>query len=117
MRTMNNMIKFFLSLLLALGLFVIQVGGVFAASVQEKETPVSGVVQSITLETDTITGVTIVSVDVIENDQVLQSVRVSLEAAIAQGLVVLNGDGKPNINHSALGKPIEIDPLSIVPTS
>ena len=114
---MNTITKFSLSLVFSLSLFVIQVGEVFAASAWEKEPPVSGVTQSITLETDTITGVTIVSVDVIDNDQVLKSVRVSLEAAIAQGLVILNGDGKPNINHSALGKPIEIDPSSIVPTS
>jgi hypothetical protein len=113
---MKNITKFSLSLLLALSLFVIQVGAVFAGSAREYETPISGIIQSITLETDTITGVTIVSVDVVDNEQVLQSVRVSLEAAIAQGLVVLNGDGKPDINNAALGKPVELDPSSIIPT-
>jgi len=108
--------KFFLSLVLALSVLLIQVGGVFAASALENQTPVSGIVQSITLEADTITGVTIVSVDLIDSNQVLQSVRVSLDAAIAHGLVVLNGDGKPDINNSALGKPVEIDPSSVIPT-
>ena len=68
------------------------------------------------LEANTVTGVTLVSVDILDVDQTLQSVRVSLETAIAQGLVVLNGDGKPVINDSALGRPIEIDPSNIIPT-
>jgi hypothetical protein len=68
------------------------------------------------LEANTVTGVTLVSVDLIDDNQVVQSVRVSLETAIAQGLVVLNGDGKPNINNVALGKLVEIDPSSIIPT-
>jgi hypothetical protein len=111
-----NKTKFFLSLFLTLSLLLIQVGGVFAAPALENLTPVSGIVQSITLEADTVTGVTIVSVDLIDNNQVMQSVRVSLEAAIAQGLVELNGDGKPGINNSALGKPVEIDPTNIIPS-
>ena len=109
-----NKTKFSLSLFLALSLLLIQVGGVFAASALQNPAPVGGIVQSITLEADTVTGVTIVSVDLIDNNQVMQSVRVSLEAAIAQGLVELNGDGKPGINNSALGKPVEIDPTNII---
>jgi hypothetical protein len=76
----------------------------------------SGVVQSITLEADTITGVTIVSVDIIDSDQAVQNVRVSLESAIALGLVVLNGDGKPGINSLALGTAVEIDSASVIPS-
>src|SRR5215216_5601097 len=112
---MKNIIKLSFSLFLALSLYAIQVGGVFAASVQDNHTYISGVIQSVTLETDTVTGVTIVSIDVMDNNQALQSVRVSLETAIAHGLVILNGDGKPNINNSALGKPIDIDPSSVIP--
>jgi hypothetical protein len=113
---MSHLTKLSLNLLLALSLFAIQVGGVFAASTLEGDPPISGVIQSITLDNDTITGVTIVSVDVVDNDQVLESVRVNLETAIAQGFVVLNGDGKPNINHAALGQPVEIDPSTVLPT-
>ena len=113
---MKHIIKFSVSLLLALSLFAIQVGGAFAGSTRENHTSVSGVIQGITLETDTVTGVTIVSVDLIDDNQVMQSVRVNLEAAIAQGLVVLNGDGKPNINNAALGKPVEIDSSAVIPT-
>jgi hypothetical protein len=68
------------------------------------------------LEANTVTGVTLVSVDVLDSEQTLQSVRVGLETAIGHGLVVLNGDGKPVINDSVLGKSIEIDPSNIIPT-
>jgi hypothetical protein len=111
----KNTIRFSLSLLLALSFLLIQNGRGFAAPALQDPEPITGVVQSITLEANTITGVTWVSVDVIDNDQVLQSVRVSLETAIAQGLVVPNGDGKPNINDSVLGKLVEIEPSSIIP--
>ncbi len=112
---MKNSIQFSLSLLFALSILLFQVDGVLAASALQSSTPVSGVVQSITLEANTVTGVTLVSVDVLDGDQALQSVRVSLETAIAQGLVILNGDGKPGINNSVLGKPIEIDSSNILP--
>src|ERR671918_396614 len=104
---MKNTTRFSLSFLLALGLPLTQVGGVLAAPAPQNRTPVSGVVQSIMLEANTVTGVTRVSVDLIDDNQVMQSIRVSLETAIAQGLVVLNSDGKPNINNVALGKLVE----------
>jgi hypothetical protein len=115
---MNKMIpitKFSLSLVLALGLLLIQAGGVFAAPFIQKSASFTGLVQSITLETDTITGVTIVSVDVIDAEQSVQTIRLSQESAITLGLVVVNGDGKPTINDSALGKPVEIDTERIIP--
>jgi hypothetical protein len=112
---MTNTNKFSIGLLLALSLLMTQVGGVIAAPLLQNRIPVSGILQSIMLEADTSTGVTVVSMDLVDNDQAVQSVRVSLETAIAQGLVVLNGDGQPAINTSALGMPVEIDPASIIP--
>jgi hypothetical protein len=112
---MKYMTQFVLSLFIALSILFIQAEGVFAAPDLQYSAPVSGLVQSITLEANTITGVTLVSVDLIDSNQVVQSVRVSLETAIAQGLVILNGDGKPSINDSALGKLVEIDTSSILP--
>jgi hypothetical protein len=41
--------------------------------------------------------------------------RIGQATAIAVGLVALNGDGNPFINVSALGKPIEIDPATVIP--
>ncbi len=113
---MTNKMKFFFSLILALSLFPFQVGGVLAAPTLQSQSSVSGMIQSITLETNTATGVTLVSIDLIDAEQLLQTVRVSLETAIAQGFVVLNGDGKPAINNAALGQPVEIDSSSIIPT-
>jgi hypothetical protein len=112
---MTHKTRFFLSIVLTLTLLGIRVGGVLAAPATQNPAPVSGIIQSITLEADTVTGVTIVSVAVIDGNASLQSIRVSLETAIAQGLVVLNGDGKPDINNSALGKAVEIDPSSLIP--
>jgi hypothetical protein len=113
---MTNKIKFSFSFLFVLSVLVIQLGGVFTASALQDPVPVSGFVQSLTLEADTITGVTIVSLDLIDADQALQSIRVSQETAIALGLVVLNEDGKPDINNSALGKQIEVDSVNIIPS-
>ena len=107
--------KFVISLILAATVLFLQVGGVFAAPASPKSTPVIGVVQSITLETDSTTGVTIVIVDLIDNNQLLQRVRISQEKAIVLGLIVLNGDGKPGINNLALGKQIEIEPENVIP--
>lgn len=107
--------KLSLSFILVLGVLLAQVGGAIAAPAPQNQTPVVGIVQGITLEADTITGVTLVMVDVVDSNQSLQTVRVSLETAIEQGFVVLNGDGKPGINNAALGKPIELDPTSIIP--
>ena len=111
----TNKTKFLVSLFLALSLLVTQAGNVFAASPRQDQTPLSGVIQSITLEADTFTGVTIVSIHIMDHDQIVQSVRVSLETAIALGLVAVNGDGKPIINTSALGLPVEVDPASFIP--
>jgi hypothetical protein len=111
MRTAKFIINF---ILIAIILFV-QVGGVFAASATPSSTPVIGTIQSITLETDATTGITIVILDLIDNQQIAQRVRISQETAITLGIVVLNGDGKPGINNVALGKPIEIASADVLP--
>ena len=112
---MTHKTRFFLSLVLALTLLLVQFGGVFASPARQNPDPVGGIVQSITLEADTVTGVTTVSVDVMDGTELPQTIRVSLETAIAQGFVILNGDGKPEINNSALGKPVEIESSSLIP--
>lgn len=108
--------KFSFSLFFTLGLLLTQIGGVFAAPGLQNPTPVTGILQSITLESDTITGVTVINIDLVDSDQASQNVRVSLETAIAQGFVVLNGDGTPIINNAALGKYVEINSSYIMPT-
>ena len=107
--------KFIVTLLLAAFVMFLQVGGVFAAPVLPNPNPVFGIIQSITLETDSTTGVTIVIVDLVDNSQLVQRVRVSQEKAIELGFLVLNGDGKPGINNLVLGKQVEIDPSNVIP--
>lgn len=106
---MKHSTKLLICFLLACSLMLTPVGMANAAPAPQTQILVSGMVESITLETNSATGITTVSITVLDNDQMLQSVRVTLETGIAMGLVVLNGDGKPEINPVALGKPVEID--------
>ncbi|HLO15112.1 MAG TPA: hypothetical protein VK206_09795 [Anaerolineales bacterium] len=107
--------KFLISLLLAISIMIVQVGSVFAAPVSQAFPPITGIVQSITVETDPNTGVTTVIVDVMDGNQVSQIVRVSEKTAEKLGLVVFDSDGKPVINNSALGQAIEIKLTSVIP--
>src|SRR6266508_243956 len=108
-------IKLLLGIILTIILSMAQVGGAFAAPASQEATPISGTVQSITLESDPTTGVITVIVDITDSDQVVQTVRGNQETAIALGLVVLDGDGNPVINKVALGETIEIDPTTVIP--
>jgi hypothetical protein len=110
-----NKTKIFLSLVLALSVLILQVGGVLAAPALQESDLLAGIVKSITLETDPNTGITTAIIVVKSADQPLQTLRISQETAIAVGLVALDGDGNPVINKRALGKPVEIDPAKIIP--
>ena len=105
----------FASLVLAISILMIQVGGVFAAPTSQAFPSITGIVQSITIEADPNTGIVTVVVDVIDNDQNSQSVRVSEKAAEKLGLVVPDSDGNPMINKSALGQSVEIKLSAILP--
>jgi len=107
--------KFFISIVLTIIILMVQVGGVFAAPALQASTPITGTVQSITLEADSTTGVTTVIVKLMDSNQISKPLRVSQETAIALGLVTLDGDGNPVINKLALGEPIEIDPTNVIP--
>lgn len=100
--------KFLISLTLVFAVLFAQVSAVFAASAV-----INGTVQSITLETNTTTAVTTVLVTVLDNGET-KTVRITLESAMALGLVILGGDGDPVINELTLGQPVEIDPASII---
>ena len=108
-------IKLLLGIVLTIIISMAQVGGVFAAPASQEATPISGTVQRITLESDPTTGVVTVIVDVMDSNEVLQTVRVSQETAIELGLVLLDGDGNPVINELALSETVDIDPTTIIP--
>ncbi len=111
---MNKKI-FFISLVLAISVLIIQVGGVFAAPAQQAFPPITGIVQSVTVETDPNTGITTIIVEIIDGNQVSQMVRVSEKTAEKLGLIVPDSDGKPEIIDAALGKSIEIKLNTIIP--
>jgi hypothetical protein len=108
-------VKFLISLILAVSILLVQAGGVFAASSLQTTSSLNGTVQSITLETDTVTGRTTVIVTVMDHEQVFQTVRFSEKAALDLKLVMFDGDGKLIINNLALGQEIEIKPEMIIP--
>ena len=101
-------IKFLISLTLVIAVLVAQVSAVFASPAA-----IAGTVQSVTLETNTNTAVTTVLLTVVVNGE-SQTVRITLESAIALGIVILGGDGNPVINELILGKPVEIDPTMVI---
>jgi hypothetical protein len=107
--------KFLISLILAVSMLIVQTGGVFVASALQTSPSLGGTVQSITLETDSITGITTVSVTIMDSDEVFQTAHVSEKIAKYLGLVVFDDDGKLTINNSALGQQIEISPDMILP--
>ena len=76
--------KFPIAILLSFTLLVMTVAPVFA---QETTPPLTGTVQSITLETDSTTRETSVVVAFVDDLGEAQTVRVSLETAIAMNLV------------------------------
>jgi len=110
-----NKTKIFISLVLALSVLTGQVGSVFAAPASQEADLLMGIVKSITLAADPTTGITTAILEVTNTDQTTQILRISQETAIAIGLVALDGDGNLVINKLALGKPVEINPATIIP--
>lgn len=107
--------KFIISLVLTITILLSQVGAVLVAPALQGPALITGTVQSITLETDINTGITTVLVSLLDENELSRMLRISLETAIPLGLVVLDGDGNPVINDSALGQSIEIDPTTVIP--
>jgi hypothetical protein len=108
-------IKIIINIVVAIMVMAAQVGIVFAAPASEDAAPITGAVQSITLETNSSTGIATVQVTIVDENEATQILRISLETAIELGLVILNGDGNPVINEQALGQAIEIDPTTVIP--
>jgi hypothetical protein len=100
----------FLSVLLIAALLVLtSFGTVKAVNNNNPDTPVAGVVQSITVETDPITFVTTVVVSITDANDVTSDVRLTLEAALTLGLVSLE------VNLDQVDLPLTIDPLIVIP--
>ena len=108
-------IKQLIGLLLVLAVLFAQVGNVAAAPQTQETTPITGTVQSIATETDA-NGVTTVLVTVLDAEGATQTVRLSLETAVALGLVTLDPTTQePVVDETQIGQTVEIDPATIIP--
>ena len=111
---MINLQRLIISFMLALAIAVTQIGVVAA---QDTTTPLTGIVQSITPETDAITSITTVVVTYKDDLGVIQTVRLSVETAASLGLVTTDSTtGTPVVvvNDLAKGQPVTIDPKTVI---
>lgn len=109
--------KLLTSVLLAALVIFARFGVAYAASPAQTTTPITGSVQSTTLQTDSATGKTIVVVTVLDSAGATQTVDLSVDTAVSLGLVTLNSTtGLPVVNSAQIGQSISIDPSQIIPT-
>jgi len=105
--------KFLLSILLTLALLGLTTGTVFAQ--ETTPTPITGTVESVTVETDATTGETIVVVTLTDDLGTTQTVNLSLETATSLGLVTTDATtGETTVSDTAVGSTVEIDPTTVI---
>jgi hypothetical protein len=110
-----NKLKLILTLGLMLVVLFAQVGSAAAAPQTQTPTPITGTIQSITLETDA-NGVTTVLVTLVDSQNVTQTVRISVDTAVALGLVTLDSiTNEPVVVDAQIGQPVTIDPTTVIP--
>lgn len=106
--------KLLASILLATMILLAQIGSAGAAPLAQTTTPITGTIQSITLETDS-TGTTTVLVTLLDAQNVTQTVRLSVDTAAALGLVTLDPvTNQPAVDDTQVGQPVEIDPVTVI---
>jgi hypothetical protein len=107
--------KYFAGILLIFAVLFAQVGNVAAAPQVQDATPITGTVQSITMETDA-NGVTTVLVTLLDDQGATQTLRLTVETAVTLGLVTLDPTTKePIVNETQVGQTVEIDPTTVIP--
>jgi len=110
-----NKLKLILTLGVMLAVLFAQVGSAAAAPQAQTPTPITGTIQSITLETDA-NGVTTVLVAVVDAQNVTQTVRLSVDTAVTLGLVTLDPiTNEPAVVDAQVGQPVTIDPTTVIP--
>jgi len=112
------------TLLLVVTLLFAQAGSALAAPPSQETTPITGTIQSITTETDS-NGVATVLVTVMDDQNVEQVYRLSVETAAELGLLVLDPEtgepvldpetGAPIVDETQVGQTVEIDPTTVIP--
>ena len=102
-------------ILLVLAVLFAQVGNVAAAPQAQETTPITGKIQSIATETDA-NGVTTVLVTLLDDQGGTQTVRLSVDTAVALGLITLDPTtNEPVVNVTQIEQIIEIDPSTVIP--
>lgn len=105
--------KIILAITLALLVLVSNIGEAFAAP-GAKAGLLTGVVKSITLETDTSTAETTVLVTLLTPNNISQTLRLSVDNATALGLLTTDENGMPVINPNAIGETVQINPKAVL---
>lgn len=110
-----NKTKLLASVLLAMTVLFAQIGAVAGAPLAQDPTPITGTIQSITLETDA-EGVITVLVTLLDDQGTTQTARLSVDTAVTLGLVTLDPTtGEPVVDETKVGQTVEIDPASVIP--
>jgi hypothetical protein len=105
----------FITLILMFVVLFAQAGNVAAAPVAQTSTPITGTIQSITLETDT-TNVTTVLVTLVDGLGATQTVRISVDTAVTLGLVTLDPTtNAPVVDSTQIGKSVTIASTTVIP--
>lgn len=101
-------------ILLVMAVLFAQVGTVFAAPSAQETTPILGTIVKITTETDE-NDVTTVLVTVLDDMGATQTVRLSVETAVALELVTLDlATNEPVVDEDKVGQLVEIDPTTVL---
>jgi len=106
--------KIFTILLLAMAVVFTQVGTAAAAPLTQDTTPITGEILSITVEIDA-EGLATVVVEVLDELGETQTIRLSVENALALGLITLDPEtGEPIVDEAKVGEVVEIDPATVL---
>jgi hypothetical protein len=107
-----KMKKLYTSILLTLALLIVPTSIVFA----QESTPITGTVQTVTLETDATTNETVAVVTILdETTGETQTVTLNLETAASLGLVTTDPTtGTSTVNEGSIGAVVEIDPTTVI---
>jgi hypothetical protein len=105
--------KLFAGVLLVLAVLFAQVGTALAAPVAQDTTAITGTIVSVTSET--VDGVTTVLVTYKDAGQVEQTVRISLETAVAEGLVSVDLATNAVTVVAVEGDPVDILSSDVIP--
>jgi hypothetical protein len=108
--------KLFAGALLVLAVLFAQVGTALAAPAAQEGTTtnITGTIVSVATETD-VNGVTTVVVTYTDANQAQQTVRLTLDAAVAEGLVTVDETTKEVTIVAQPGDALDVDPAGVVP--